>query len=288
MSHGGSVVTTAVERLLGVAVSAVRPVPGGDVCRAYRARLGDGREFFAKTRDGRRRASSPRRPPGCGCWPRRQGLPCRRCWASTTRRSSWSGCRPARRPRPLPSGSAVSWRRGTARLRRARGADARLDRRPAAGQHPRRHLAAVLRRAPGRAVPRPGGRPGRDRPGRRTRRGARARAARPAGGPAGAARHGPRGPLDRQRALGRGRPRPAGRPRVDGGHRETDLAMLALFGAPLLERVLAACAEAAPLAPGWGQRAPLHQLHPLLVHAVLFGGGYGARAGRTARAALRA
>jgi fructosamine-3-kinase len=75
-------------------------------------------------------------------------------------------------------------------------------------------------------------------------------------------------------------------PAAHGGHRETDLAMLALFGAPELSRILAAYDEVAPLAAGWQQRVPLHQLHPLLVHAALFGGGYGARAGTAARAAL--
>jgi fructosamine-3-kinase len=75
-------------------------------------------------------------------------------------------------------------------------------------------------------------------------------------------------------------------PAVHGGHRETDLAMLALFGCPLLERILAAYDEAAPLADGWPDRVPLHQLHPVVVHAALFGGGYGAQAGRLARAAL--
>jgi len=63
-------------------------------------------------------------------------------------------------------------------------------------------------------------------------------------------------------------------PAAHGGHRETDLAMLALFGAPQLETVLAAYAEAAPLADGWRDRVGLHQLFPLLVHAALFGGGY--------------
>ena len=67
-------------------------------------------------------------------------------------------------------------------------------------------------------------------------------------------------------------------PAAHGGHRETDLAMLALFGAPQLETVLAAYDEAAPLADGWRDRVGLHQLFPLLVHTVLFGGGYGARA----------
>lgn len=72
-------------------------------------------------------------------------------------------------------------------------------------------------------------------------------------------------------------------PAAHGGHRETDLAMLALFPLPRLERVLAAYHEADPLADGWRDRVPLHQLHPLLVHAVLFGGGYGASAGAAAR-----
>src|SRR5436305_1394897 len=47
-----------------------------------------------------------------------------------------------------------------------------------------------------------------------------------------------------------------------GGHRETDLAMLALFGAPHLDVIRAAYAEVAPLADGWQQRIPLHQVHP--------------------------
>ncbi len=71
-----------------------------------------------------------------------------------------------------------------------------------------------------------------------------------------------------------------------GGHRETDLAMLALFGVPHLERILAAYVERHPLADGWQARVPLHQLHPLLVHARLFGGSYGARAASAARALL--
>jgi fructosamine-3-kinase len=77
-------------------------------------------------------------------------------------------------------------------------------------------------------------------------------------------------------------------PAAHGGHRETDLAMLALFGCPHLDTVLAAYDEAAPLAAGWRDRVPLHQLFPLLVHVVLFGGGYAAQAVSAARAALRA
>ncbi len=77
-------------------------------------------------------------------------------------------------------------------------------------------------------------------------------------------------------------------PAAHGGHRETDLAMLALFGAPYLERVLAAYQEVAPLAAGWQARVPLHQLHPLLVHVCLFGGSYRQSAVSAARTALAA
>ena len=71
-------------------------------------------------------------------------------------------------------------------------------------------------------------------------------------------------------------------PAAYGGHRELDLGMLALFGMPHLPRVLEAYQERAPLAEGWEERVPLHQLFPLLVHAALFGGGYGTRAAEAA------
>jgi len=71
-------------------------------------------------------------------------------------------------------------------------------------------------------------------------------------------------------------------PAAHGGHREIDLAMLRLFGAPD-PRALDAYAEAHPLAAGHEERVELWQLLPLLVHAVLFGGGYGASAERAAR-----
>ncbi|WP_281458847.1 fructosamine kinase family protein [Saccharopolyspora ipomoeae] len=76
-------------------------------------------------------------------------------------------------------------------------------------------------------------------------------------------------------------------PAAHGGHRETDLAMLHLFGCPHLERIVAAYQEVHPLADGWRERIALHQLFPLLVHAVLFGGGYGTQAARAAGQALR-
>jgi fructosamine-3-kinase len=75
-------------------------------------------------------------------------------------------------------------------------------------------------------------------------------------------------------------------PSAYGGHRETDLAMLALFGMPQQARMLAAYHETRPLADGWAERQPLHQLFPLLVHAAVMGGRYGALAGEAARKLL--
>jgi fructosamine-3-kinase len=65
-------------------------------------------------------------------------------------------------------------------------------------------------------------------------------------------------------------------PAVYGGHREVDLAMLALFGG-MSVTLLDAYSEVAPLADGWRDRVALWQLYPLAAHAVLFGGGYGAQ-----------
>jgi fructosamine-3-kinase len=77
-------------------------------------------------------------------------------------------------------------------------------------------------------------------------------------------------------------------PAAHGGHRETDLAMLALFGAPSLDRILVGYNDTVPLAAGWRSRIPLHQLHPLLVHACLFGASYAEEVRSAARAALSA
>jgi fructosamine-3-kinase len=76
-------------------------------------------------------------------------------------------------------------------------------------------------------------------------------------------------------------------PAAQGGHRETDLAELALFGdAPHLDTILAAYQEVHPLADGWRARIPLHQLHLLLVHTAAFGGAYRDAAVSAATAAL--
>jgi fructosamine-3-kinase len=75
-------------------------------------------------------------------------------------------------------------------------------------------------------------------------------------------------------------------PAAHGGHRETDLAMLALFGAPHLGEILRGYVDTSPLADGWRARVPLHQLHPLLVHVCLFGHSYAAQLVSAAQAAL--
>lgn len=70
------------------------------------------------------------------------------------------------------------------------------------------------------------------------------------------------------------------------GHREVDLAMMQLFGG-FSGRALSAYAEAYPLSVGWTERIALYQSVPLLVHALLFGGGYGVQAGAALREAVR-
>jgi fructosamine-3-kinase len=66
-------------------------------------------------------------------------------------------------------------------------------------------------------------------------------------------------------------------PAVYWGHREIDLAMMQLFGG-FAASTFEAYEEAFPLAPGWRERVDWYQLPPLLVHAILFGGSYGAAA----------
>lgn len=64
-------------------------------------------------------------------------------------------------------------------------------------------------------------------------------------------------------------------PAAHGGHREFDLAMMRLFGG-YGQECFAAYDDEFPLADGWEERVPLHQLAPLVVHAIKFGGGYAA------------
>ena len=73
-------------------------------------------------------------------------------------------------------------------------------------------------------------------------------------------------------------------PAAHGGHRETDLAMLALFGCPFLDDVIAAYDRAWPLRPDWSDRVPVHRLHPLAVHAAGHGRAYGVALAEAAEA----
>jgi fructosamine-3-kinase len=75
-------------------------------------------------------------------------------------------------------------------------------------------------------------------------------------------------------------------PAAHGGHPETDLAMLALFSAPHLDRILDAYVEAAGLDQGWRKRMPVHQLHPLAVHAASHGPSYSGGLRRAAEMTL--
>lgn len=75
-------------------------------------------------------------------------------------------------------------------------------------------------------------------------------------------------------------------PAAHGGHRETDLAMLALFGCPFEAEVLDGYQSASPLRDGWRERIPLHQLHPLAVHAAGHGAAYGQALHAAARSVL--
>ncbi|MGI5246259.1 fructosamine kinase family protein [Dactylosporangium sp. CA-139066] len=64
-------------------------------------------------------------------------------------------------------------------------------------------------------------------------------------------------------------------PAAHGGHRETDLALLGLWGAtPHYDRLLSAYQEEWPLADGWEERRALHRLYLMLVHTALFGAQY--------------
>ncbi len=62
-------------------------------------------------------------------------------------------------------------------------------------------------------------------------------------------------------------------PAAHGGSREFDLAMMRLFGG-FGRACFDAYGERFPLASGWEDRVPLHQIAPLVVHAIKFGGGY--------------
>ncbi len=284
-------VAAGTERLLGAGVRSVRPVAGGDVARAFAVTLADGRRVFAKTHPGG--------PPGCFvtepaglswlaeaaavrvpevlgvreeppgllvlAWidegPPRPGTDAELgrelaalhaagapCFGRTDRRTTGS--------RGLPNEPCPTWREfyATQRLwplaRLARDADA-LD--PAVIADLER-LADGLDAFAGAEEP-PARLHGDLWAGNRL-----------------VDRQGHSWLID---------------PAAHGGHREFDLAMMRLFGG-FGPECFAAYERCRPLPDGWELRVPLHQVAPLVVHAIKFGGGYRAAAARAITAALAA
>lgn len=72
-------------------------------------------------------------------------------------------------------------------------------------------------------------------------------------------------------------------PMAHGGHAETDLAHLGVFGQPYLDDIYAGYQEVSALAPNWEERVGLSVLHMIVMHAAIFGGGYGLEATHIAR-----
>lgn len=64
-------------------------------------------------------------------------------------------------------------------------------------------------------------------------------------------------------------------PATQGGHAETDLAFLEVFGQSYLPEIYAGYNNVSTLTDGWEQRQKVHQLYLLAVHAAIFGGSYG-------------
>ena len=270
--------------ILGSPVRRSVPLGGG----AARVELADGRTVVVKDGPGVAAEAA-----GLRWLAVRAGRRCRRCSRTTARGSSPSTSRrDGRRQLRRPSSAG-----GSRRCTRCRGA-------PAFGPGPPGTAEdAWIGRAPMRNVPAAGvGTVVRRRTGSRptcaTARDAGdltadeaaviervCDSAAGAGRPARAAGAAARRPLVGQRAVGDGRglaDRPR-RARRAPGDRPRDAGAVRL---PPPDTVLAAYDEAAPLAPGWRDRVPLHQLFPLLVHVVLFGRGYAGQCVAAARAAL--
>ena len=271
--------------MLGTAVVAEAPVGGGDICAAARVTLADGRVVFAKTRRGTPPGFFAAEAAGLGWLRDAGGVPVPDVLDVSAERLVLAWVEPGRpterAAEELGRALAATHRAGAASF----GAGwpgfigtLPLDNAPGdawPGWYAERRLLPYLRLAADR-----GAVSGDDR---KAVEDAVARIETLAGPPEPPSRI--HGDLWSGNVLwSAAGPAYAVDPAAHGGHRETDIAMLALFGAPFLDRVVAAYDEVSPLAGGWRDRVPLHQLHPLLVHAALFGGGYGARAGAAARA----
>ncbi|HYF27183.1 MAG TPA: fructosamine kinase family protein [Baekduia sp.] len=274
----------ALERALGTAVAALEPVAGGDLNDAHRARLADGRTLFVKTGTGGYAAEAA----GLRWLAEARALPVAEVVAVED--DAFLALAWIDRGR-LDAGGEEELGRGLAALHAA-GA-------PAHGHTPD---GGPLRLGPLTVPSAPGATWAEVHAHQRLApllRAARDRGAVDAAGAAAVERviariddlAGPPEPPARLHGdlwwgnvlAGAGGRAHLVDPAAHGGHREVDLAMLALFGG-LAPRARAAYEEAAPLAAGHAGRVALWQLFPLLVHAVLFGGGYGASAARAATA----
>ncbi len=286
------VVARRVEQLLGSPVVATTPVTGGDICSATRARLSDGSSVFVKTRSGAPSDFFTAEAEGLRSLARANPalvpevlavaedcllLP----WIEPGRPDADAAARLGRDLAQVHAfgadsfGGPVDGWVGTLRLSNT-GEDADVT----WGQfYARRRLVPYVRTAVDRGNLEP-----------RDARDLEALAGRLEAG------HDLTGPPEPPALLhgdlwsgnvvwGVGRAHLVD-PASYAGHRESDLALLSLFGTPMLAQVLAAYDDAHPLADGWEDRVPVHQLYPLLVHACMFGGGYGARAAEIARALL--
>ena len=274
----------AVGAAAGAPVASSAPAAGGDINRALRARLSDGRELFVKYR--------PDAPPGM--------------YRTEARGLAWlAEAGGPRIPAVVAVGDdapprflALEWvergapgpghdeglGRGLARLHRAGAPSFGLDEDNFIGSLPQRNAPAaswpefyasrrlepLARRAVG-----DGRLPGRFLDGLER---LRARLPDLLGPPEPPARL--HGDLWAGNAMTGADGRPVlVDPAVYGGHREIDLAMMRLFGG-FSGAVFAAYAEAHPLADGHEERVELNQLYPVLVHVCLFGGGYARSAER--------
>lgn len=277
-------VAAAVAAALGAEVVAARPVPGGDINRALRARLADGRELFVKHGAAAPAEVYRAEADGLEWLARARALPVPAVAAVGADPAflalEWIATAPPAHDHDERLG------RGLARLHRAGAPRFGAERDNWIGRLPQpngpmpgwpgfyaeRRLLPMARRAVDAG--------GLDAAGARLveRVGARLDdLAGPAQPPArlhgdlwsGNAMRGPDGgPLLVD-------------PAPYGGHREVDLAMMRLFGG-FSARVHAAYAEEWPLAAGHEERVALWQLYPLLVHAAHFGGAYGRRAAEVA------
>ncbi|WP_445256141.1 fructosamine kinase family protein [Nocardioides aurantiacus] len=276
-------VAELVEGLLGTPVAATAPVAGGDTCVATRVRLGDGRSALVKTRSGAPEDFFASEARGLRWLAEPDVVPVAEVLAVERDCLVVAWVEPGR---PTPE-AAAALGRGLARLH-ASGADRfgaerdgfvgslPLPHRPAPTWpefYAARRVLPYLRLAVDRGHVEP-----RDA---QAVEGVVRRVAELAGPPEPPARL--HGDLWSGNLVWGAEQAHLVDPAAHGGHRETDLAMLALFGAPHLERLVAAYDEERPLADGWQDRQPLHQLFPVLAHAAMFGGGYGARAGQLAR-----